>query len=87
MLRWYFIYPSISSPFGSLSVTYQTKSNEDQWIYQSSETQCYGIRITHQPSPWMEDHNSFTIIPYKSRNFDQLLEDARRELYPGCKTF
>jgi hypothetical protein len=31
------------------------------------------------PSPTTND--------YKSRNFDQLLEDARRELYPGCKTF
>ena len=33
------------------------------WWFQSNATDVYGLRATHQPSPWMGDYGSFSVQP------------------------
>ena len=50
--------PLVQRPFGMCSFSVQTEST-DGWYFQPDHEFIEGIRLTHQPSPWINDHGTF----------------------------
>lgn len=59
------LYPCIARPWGAHAWTPQTGDNETGWIYAYGEKKIRGIRLTHQPSPWIGDYGQFSLLPTK----------------------
>ncbi|MBQ6254192.1 MAG: GH92 family glycosyl hydrolase [Bacteroidales bacterium] len=56
-------YPAIALPWGTHFWTPQTGRNSNGWTYTYSATKIRGLKQTHQPSPWINDYGSFSIMP------------------------
>lgn len=56
-------YPAIAMPWGMNCWTPQTRHNGDGWQYVYSDLEITGLKQTHQPSPWINDYGSFSIMP------------------------
>ena len=56
-------YPAVALPWGMNFWTPQTGRNRDGWTYTYSATRIRGLKQTHQPSPWINDYGSFSIMP------------------------
>ena len=54
--------PLTQLPFGMASFCLQTESR-GCWFYHPEHEFCEGVRLTHQPSPWIGDYGSFVMIP------------------------
>ncbi len=50
-------------PFGFASFTPQTEGGRGNWFYHPEDRSFEGIRLTHQPSPWIGDHGALVIQP------------------------
>ena len=57
------LYPAVSVPFGMNAWTPQTGENVDGWTYQHSAIRVRGLKLTHQPSPWINDYGSLSLMP------------------------
>jgi predicted alpha-1,2-mannosidase len=57
------VYPAIGLPWGMNAWTAQTGPLGSGWIYQYSKDSINGFRQTHQPSPWMNDYGTFSMMP------------------------
>ena len=57
--------PLVQLPFGMASFCPQTEviENRDGWFFQPDIPSIEGIRLTHQPSPWIGDHGTFLMTP------------------------
>lgn len=57
--------PLVQLPFGMASFSPQTEVIEDRegWFFQPDIPSIEGIRLTHQPSPWIGDHGTFLLTP------------------------
>ena len=55
-------YPSISLPWGLHAWTAQTGKMGDGWTYGYDATHIRGIKLTHQPSPWINDYGAFSLM-------------------------
>ncbi len=55
--------PLVCAPFGMNSFCLQTKGSDDGWFYHPAHRQTEGIRLTHQPSPWVRDYGHFVFMP------------------------
>lgn len=55
--------PHVSTPFGMNSFCLQTKGSDGGWFYHPAHKHCEGIRLTHQPSPWVRDYGHFVLMP------------------------
>ena len=54
--------PLVQRPFGFASFSPQTDSTADKsWFYHPDDRGFEGIRLTHQPSPWISDHGAIVI--------------------------
>lgn len=54
--------PLVQLPFGMTAFAPQT--NEDtRWYYHPDSRSLEGIRLTHQPSPWIADYGAFIFMP------------------------
>jgi len=53
--------PLVARPWGMTAWTPQTR--EGLWIYKHGDVKFHGIRMTHQPAPWMGDYGHLTIMP------------------------
>lgn len=84
--------PHVSAPFGMNSFCIQTKGSADGWFYHPSHRHCEGVRLTHQPSPWVRDYGHFVFMPQsgdvyvteneRSSGYDETkLNPAFMELY------
>ena len=53
--------PLTQRPFGMASFCPQTErlQGRERWFYNPEAPYCEGIRLTHQPSPWIGDYGSF----------------------------
>ena len=60
-------YPAIALPWGMNFWTPQTKNMNDGWIYAYDDHKIQGIKQTHQPSPWINDYASFSLMAYTGR--------------------
>ena len=54
--------PLTQLPFGMASFCLQTDSR-GCWFYHPDHEFTEGVRLTHQPSPWIGDYGSFVMIP------------------------
>ena len=58
--------PLMQVPFGMISFCPQTDEHL-RWYYHPSHRSLMGVRITHQPSPWIGDHGAICIMPQKTK--------------------
>ena len=56
-------YPAIARPFAMNFWTPQTGKNGDGWQYTYGAHTIRGFKQTHQPSPWINDHAEFSLMP------------------------
>lgn len=56
--------PLCQLPFGMIAFAPQTDSKSN-WYYHPSHRSFEGIRLTHQPSPWIGDHAAICFMPQK----------------------
>ena len=56
-------YPAIGRPWGTHLWTPQTAANKDTWTYTYNAYKIRGIKMTHQPSPWVGDYGQFSLMP------------------------
>jgi len=56
-------YPAIARPWGMNFWSPQTGENKSGWMYVYSDSIIRGFRQTHQPSPWINDYGTFSIMP------------------------
>ena len=54
--------PLTQIPFGMVSFCPQTESREG-WFFHPSHEFVEGVRLTHQPSPWINDYGTFLMTP------------------------
>lgn len=54
--------PLVQRPFGFASFAPQT-NDDPQWFYHPEEHSFEGVRLTHQPSPWLGDHGAMVMLP------------------------
>jgi predicted alpha-1,2-mannosidase len=54
--------PLVARPFGVAHWTPQSTFVKDGWIFDPNAHTLYGIRQTHEPSPWMGDYGCFTVM-------------------------
>lgn len=57
------VYPAVAVPFGMHAWTPQTGRNGDGWTYRHDAIRIRGIKLTHQPSPWINDYGSISLMP------------------------
>ena len=55
-------YPAIATPWGTNFWTPQTAKMGDGWAYKYDDETIRGIKQTHQPSPWINDYASFSLM-------------------------
>ena len=55
-------YPAIAMPWGMNFWTPMTSKMGDGWTYKYDENKIRGIKQTHQPSPWINDYASFSLM-------------------------
>ena len=54
--------PLVQRPFGFASFAPQTNGS-GRWFYHPSSRSFEGVRLTHQPSPWISEHAAIVMMP------------------------
>ena len=60
-------YPAIALPFPMNTWAPYTQPEKDSFFYQYDQNKLRGIRETHQPSPWIADYGSFSLMPVSGK--------------------
>jgi predicted alpha-1,2-mannosidase len=60
-------YPAIALPFPMNVWAPYTQPQNDSFYYQYRQNTIYGIRQTHQPSPWIGDYANFSFMPVSGK--------------------
>lgn len=57
--------PLISLPFGMASFSLQSEiiKERERWFFNPDAPYTEGVRLTHQPSPWIGDYGTFLMMP------------------------
>jgi len=55
--------PMTQMPFGMGGFAPQTASNRGAWYFHPDDRCLEGVRLTHQPSPWLSDYGAFVFMP------------------------
>lgn len=58
--------PLVQLPFGMTAYCPQTNEGNRRWYYHPQSRSFEGIRITHQPSPWIADYGAMVFMPQKT---------------------
>jgi len=58
--------PLVQRPFGMTAFCPQTTADE-RWYYHPDSHSFEGLRITHQPSPWIADYGTVIFMPQSGR--------------------
>lgn len=66
-------YPAVAVPWGMNFWSPQTGENGSGWMYMYTDSLIRGFRQTHQPSPWINDYGTFSIMPV----FGKLVTDNK----------
>ncbi len=79
-------YPATALPWGMNFWTPVTATDEaDGWAYTYNSHKINSFKQTHQPSPWINDYGTFSIMPYrgteKASCFSHESETAKPYLY------
>ncbi len=57
--------PMVQKPFGFASFAPQTSSERGNWYYHPDDRSFEGVRLTHQPSPWIGEHSGIVMLPQR----------------------
>jgi len=60
-------YPAIALPFPMNTWAPYTQPQSDSFYYQYQQDKIRGIRQTHQPSPWIGDYATFSLMPVSGK--------------------
>ncbi len=55
-------YPAIALPWGMNFWTPHTRNMNNGWAYTYNDYKIQGIKQTHQPSPWINDYATFSVM-------------------------
>ncbi len=55
--------PLVQLPFGMTAFAPQTVEDNIRWYYHPDSHSLEGIRLTHQPSPWIADYGAMVFLP------------------------
>ncbi len=58
--------PLCQLPFGMTAFCPQTSDGDIRWYYHPSHRSLEGIRLTHQPSPWIADYGAVAFLPQRA---------------------
>lgn len=67
--------PLCQLPFGMTAFAPQTSQNNLRWYYSPRSRSFNGLRLTHQPSPWIGDYGAVCFMPQKRPL--NIIEDRR----------
>lgn len=59
--------PLVQLPFGMTAFTPQTVEGNVRWYYHPDSRSFEGIRLTHQPSPWIADYGAMLFMPQNKK--------------------
>jgi putative alpha-1,2-mannosidase len=71
--------PLTQLPFGMVSFCPQTDEAVG-WFYHPDNEYCEGIRLTHQPSPWIRDYGPYLMTPQNDN-----VADRSSLAWSGCR--
>lgn len=54
--------PLTQLPFAMASFTVQTDGSRESWFYHPDDKSIEGVRLTHQPSPWIGDYGALLML-------------------------
>lgn len=60
------VYPITACPFGMANFALQTDGGSN-WFYNPRSHAFEGIRLTHQPSPWVGDYGHLLFLPFTGK--------------------
>ena len=72
-------YPAIARPWGMNFWTPQTGPMGDGWQYQYTANKIRGFKQTHQPSPWINDYGTFSLMPVTGKPL--FIEEERQSWF------
>jgi len=75
--------PLVARPFGMHHWTLQT--SKGPWLFHPSHRQLWGIRLTHQPSPWMGDYSGLLVTPFHGPAQTEIEHQASAYRLLDCK--
>lgn len=61
--------PLIQLPWAMAGFAPQTSSERGPWYYYPEDRGIEGIRLTHQPSPWIRDYGNLVLMPQSGRPY------------------
>lgn len=65
--------PLTQKPFGMISFAPQSEGSGGRWWYHPESHSVEGIRLTHQPSPWIGDYGVLLITPQADKISDNYI--------------
>ena len=84
-------FPAVALPFGFNFWTPITEADSDSWLYNYASSTIKGFAVSHEPSPWIEDHGSIQVMPMsgqlrlsaqdRASTFNHLSEIAQAHYY------
>ena len=72
--------PLTQLPFGMAGYAVQT-DGRSQWYFHPDHEFAEGVRLTHQPSPWINDYGTFLMTPQ-----NDVVADNGGGAWSGCRT-
>ncbi len=72
--------PLTQMPFGMSAFCIQTEDNNTGWFYSPEHEFCEGVRLTHQPSPWIRDYGSVLMMPQ-----NDIISDSPKKAWSGYR--
>lgn len=72
-------YPAVALPFPMNAWSPYTQPARETFFYQYKQNKIRGIRQTHQPSPWMGDYATFSLMPVSGKL--AVTEDERASIF------
>ena len=72
-------YPTVALPFPMNAWSPYTQPARDSFFYQYKQNKIRGLRQTHQPSPWMGDYATFSLMPVSGKLV--VTEDERASVF------
>ncbi|MBO0995788.1 GH92 family glycosyl hydrolase [Bacillus sp. SD088] len=61
--------PFTQRPWAMAGFSPQTSSEQEGWFYDPDDRGIEGVRLTHQPSPWIRDYGNIVIMPQSGKPF------------------
>eukprot|EP00927_Polykrikos_kofoidii_P028515 TRINITY_DN24889_c0_g1_i1.p1 TRINITY_DN24889_c0_g1~~TRINITY_DN24889_c0_g1_i1.p1 ORF type:complete len:758 (+),score=105.76 TRINITY_DN24889_c0_g1_i1:70-2343(+) len=58
------VLPQVKRQYGFNDWAPQTNNNKNSWWFRRTDTEFFGVRCTHQPSPWIGDYGHFLVQPH-----------------------